>query len=414
MKLFYDPAVEPTAGDFAALTKSVESVITKASEFVTKSEVAGLENSINELSASIKVGKDNIEEDPNGGFKNVGEFASVLMKACDPRGGDLDKRLKYLTKAGEVTQGYDPSVGFLFPVGFMTDLAPTFDKADNLLSGTKRLPIDASQQYVELTLPDDTDRTDGIAGGVTAYWKDELTQMTNTRPKVRQLRLEPHELYAYAIASDKSLRNAPIALGAYLQSTLVDAVNFKIGDSVINGDGVAKPLGLLASPSAISVTKETSQTAATINEANIAKMWKRMPANLRSSAVWLCNQDVEDQFDLMGRAAIGVTATVNPAIDTVLYNRSNGTLKGRPVIFTEFCQTLGTAGDIILWHPGSYYTATKAGQGPEMSVHIYFDYAKTAFRFIFEVDGKSKFNTVITPKNGNTTRSDIVYLQTRS
>lgn len=416
MKLYRNPAVEPTSGEFDALTKSIKDISSKADTFATKDELNTINKALGDIRTQITV-KENVQDDPNWGFKNLGEYAQAVMKVAE-NGGNIqyaDERLKTMTKANEVTQAYDPSVGFLFPRGFVAELELSWGNPDNLLAGTKRIPIDPGQQFVEVTVVDDQDRSGGsVAGGVTAYWKDELTQMSNTRPKLRQIRLEPHELYAYSVASDKSLRNAPIALGAFLSEQLVQSVNFKIGDALINGDGAAKPLGLLANGSAISVAKETSQTAATINEVNLAKMWKRMPANLRSSAVWLCNQDVEDQFDLMARAAYGASATINPNIDTILYNRANNTLKGRPIVYTEYCPTLGTVGDIILWNPGSYYTATKSGQGPETSMHFYFDTAKTAFRFIFEVDGKSRYNTVFTPYKGSTTRSDIVTLATRS
>jgi HK97 family phage major capsid protein len=279
----------------------------------------------------------------------------------------------------------------------------------------RTIPIDKSAESVTLTYADDQNRTTGIKGGMAAYWKAEADQMTGTKPKLRQIKLEPQELYAFAYATDKSLRNAPIALGAWLQAGMKEAVDFKIGDSIVNGDGAGKPRGLLVSPDKVSVAKETSQGAATFTAANAAKMWKRMPAWMRGNAIWLMNQDCEEQLDRMAASVIKNDGTTLESADTPpVYNAANNTLKGRPVVFCEYCATLGTVGDIILWAPQHYLVATKAGQGPEMSMHLRFDYAETAFRVIFEVDGKSEFPTVFTPYKGSITRAPIVTLDTRS
>ena len=415
MRILRDPAVDPTAGDFSTLTKSITDLTTKADTFVTKEELQPIAKALGEVQHSIKV-RDLGEDDPKRGFRHAGDFAKAVMEACSPEHQfKVDDRLKALTKAPSgASQNYDPSVGFLFPPGFIPGVGDTSEwSTESLLnSGVTNIPIDPSQNDITLTVRKDADRTAGIGGGFFAYWKDEADALTNTQGKLRQLTLRPSELYAFSYATDKSLRNSPIALGQWLTSGMREAIDFKIGDTIVNGDGVGKPIGLLNSPSVISVAKETSQTATTINEVNLAKMWSRMPASFRNQAVWLMNQDCETQLDLMARAAYGVSATINPNIDTILYDRGANTLKGRPIVYTEYCATLGTVGDIILWCPRKYYVATKAGQGPEMSIHLRFNYAESAFRYIFEIDGKSALDSALTPYKGSTTTSPFVVLST--
>jgi HK97 family phage major capsid protein len=354
------------------LTKSVEGLVTKIENVATKDDLKNIDKQFNdldtkvkELSADIKVGKDRVTDDPKRGYKHVGEYAFEVMKACSPEHQFQESdRLKAIKKAVTgVSQGNPADVGYLFPPGFLSGVNETAPKADDLLSRVRKIPVDSHLESIRLTYVKDENRTSGIRGGMAAYWKSEADQMTGTKPALRVLELRPQELYAFAYATDKSLRNAPIALGAWLQEGMRDAVAFKIGDTIVNGDGAAKPLGILNSPDKIEVAKETSQGAATINHVNIEKMWKRMPAWMRTNAIWLANQDIEDQLSRMARSAIKNDGTALESADTVAaYNEEKNTLKGRPVVFSEYSATLGTVGDLVLWAPQHYLVAT--GKAP--------------------------------------------------
>ena len=48
------------------------------------------------------------------------------------------------------------------------------------------------------------------------------------------------------------------------------------------------------------------------------------------------------------------------------------------------------------------------------SIHLYFQTAETAFRFMFEVDGQPYLNTALTPFNGANTLSTHVALDARA
>lgn len=88
---------------------------------------------------------------------------------------------------------------------------------------------------------------------------------------------------------------------------------------------------------------------------------------------------------------------------------------GRPVVPTEACQTLGDKGDIILADLNQYLTATKtSGVRVETSIHLWFDYDITAFKFVMRVAGKSWFDAAIAPRNGSLTRSPFVTLAERA
>ena len=89
-------------------------------------------------------------------------------------------------------------------------------------------------------------------------------------------------------------------------------------------------------------------------------------------------------------------------------------LKGAPVIPTEFNPTLGTVGDIMLVDLSQYLLIDKGGPQADSSIHVRFINNEKTFRFIYRVDGRPLWNTVLTPAKGSNTLSPFVALATRS
>jgi HK97 family phage major capsid protein len=140
-----------------------------------------------------------------------------------------------------------------------------------------------------------------------------------------------------------------------------------------------------------------------------------MYAPCRANAVWLINQDVEP--------ALFSLAFDNLATDKVpVYLPANGlsgqpyaTLMGKPVIPTQACETLGDNGDIIFADLTKYLIALKGGgMRIDVSMHLYFDYDATAYRFIMRVGGLPWWSSYITPRDGSSYLSCFVALAERA
>ncbi|MCI0571345.1 MAG: phage major capsid protein, partial [Myxococcaceae bacterium] len=196
----------------------------------------------------------------------------------------------------------------------------------------------------------------------------------------------------------------------WLQTKVPEKFNSLINDAIIVGTGTGQPQGLLNATCKITQAAEGAQGAGTVVAKNILKMWGRLYAQLRSSAVWLINQDVEQQLQQLtmpGR---------NPSQPAYMppggFSQSPyATLLGRPLIPVESCSALGTEGDIILTDLTQYLTVLKAGGvRSDVSIHLYFNSDHTAFRFIMRVGGQSYWPAAITRKNGANTLSPIVTL----
>lgn len=357
--------------------------------------------------------RDAILDDPKRGFKSLGDFGMSVYQAGLP-GAQRDERMVTYAAITGASQMVGSDGGFLVPPSFSTAIWDgVAQQADSLLGRTDQYTVTGDSLTFNANA--ETSRATGSRwGGIRSYWIAEGVQMTSSKPTLRQIKLEPQQLAVLCYATDKLLRNAP-AVEQWLTRAAIDEINFAVGDAIINGDGVGKPLGILSADCTIEVAKETGQGAATIQTENIAKMWARLHPKARANAAWFVNNEVEEQFDYMYIAVGtgGVPAYLPPG---GLADAPYGRLKGRPVIPIEYCAALGTTGDIVLADLSAYATGLRGAVESASSIHLRFDYNETVFRFLFEIDGRPWLASAITPYKATSGRtlSTFVRLATRS
>ena len=377
---------------------------------VTESRIRQLvEQTLAKASASnrskvvVTGGDPRIDDKTTQGFSRLGEFALAVHKAIAP-GGQSDPRL--LTKAPTTYahEGAGGTGGFLVPQDWADRLWELVLGDESILSRTNRIPTSRNS----LSLPVSETTAWGTTG-VQAYWMDEAEQITQTRPKFEYRNLRLHKLAALVPASDELLEDAT-ALDAFIGTEAGRAIRYKADDAIINGDGVGKPLGIVNAAALVSVAKETSQDADTVVANNVAKMYARMPAPYINKAVWLINQDVLPQLLSMTLGDHPIYLPPNGITDAPF-----GTLLGRPVLLSQHAQTLGDVGDILFTDLSQYLTLTKAdGLQASSSIHLWFDYDVTAFRFTFRLAGQPWLSAAITPDNSTAALSPFVTLAERA
>lgn len=357
--------------------------------------------------------KVNIEDDPKRGFRNFAHFATRVFDAGNtPRADDM---LMHVAAGTGMQQSISSDGGVLVPPAFSKEIWDrVMVKSNSMLSYCDVIPVDAGNESVTVPAKNETSRVDGSRqGGIQGYWKSELSQLTSSKMELREVKFTPHELYVFCFISDKLLRNAPQTASTMLEEGAADEIAFKIGDAICNGNGAGKPFGFLGHASTVSVANETGQAAATIVTENISKMLMRLHVNARQGAVWFVNPDTEAALrELKFEVGTGGVPVYLPpgGVSETPYS----SLYGKPVIPIEYCATLGTVGDIALANLGWYGAAIKGMTDTAYSMHLKFDYAQTAYRVIFEIDGQPWLNSAITPFKGSTTTSPFVTLATRS
>jgi HK97 family phage major capsid protein len=385
---------------------------------------ASLETELGDLAAAADLERGSIsrisvragtDADPKRGFANLGDFALEVMNAGPSPNGFMQSPRLLAAAGSGMTQGVTAEGGILVPPAFASEIWDgARQPSDSMLGYCDVRTIDAGVQSVTFPGVNETSRANGSRwGGVQGYWKSELAALTSSKPTFREVKIEPQELYVYAFISDKLLRHAPGAASGILARAAADEINFKIGDAICNGDGAGKPQGFIGHGSVVSIAKETGQAAATIVKENIDKMWARCHANWRAGATWFVNQACEPALEqlsaVVGTGGVPVYLPAGGVADT-----PNARLKGRPVVVCEYSAALGTVGDIVLANLGAYCVGTRGMVDQATSMHLKFDYAQTAFRFIFEVDGQPWLASPITPFKGSSTLSPIVTLATRA
>jgi HK97 family phage major capsid protein len=347
-------------------------------------------------------------------WETLGHFASAVMAASLPSGERrVDPRL--MASAQGINQAIPSEGGFVVPPSFSRNIWTGLEQdPEDLVSMTDQYTIDGES----LTLPanGETSRANGSRfGGVQGYWLNEADQVTKSKPKVRGMRIEPQELGVLVYATDKSLRNSAFALGQYLDRAARSEISFKSGDALYRGTGAGQPLGLMNSGSTITVNKESSQANGTILQENVSKMWSRLHPRARATSVWMINSDCEPALDTLSTVVKNVAGTENVGgYANKVFDSERRTLKGRPILVSEFCESLGTKGDIALVNWGWYATGLRsAGVRADASIHLRFDFNETAFRFMYELDGQPWLADPLTPFKGSNTQSWAIVLQAR-
>jgi HK97 family phage major capsid protein len=336
------------------------------------------------------------------GFRHLGEFAACVFAAAAQGDRGAEGRLMAM---GEGT-GEDG--GFLVPPEFREGIMKVVEGEDSLLSR-----CDGSTTVRNSVVQNIDENTPWGTSGIQVYWEGEGQAATSTGLKPGQTTLRLNKLFARVDVTDELLEDAP-QLDNYLRVKTPEVMTSVINLAIISGSGVGKPQGFMGSNALVTVDKEISQPADSVYHHNIVHMWERMYAPCRARAIWLINQDVESQFELM-------SFRDGSAFPVPIYIPVNGlsgtpysTLKGRPIIPVQGMESLGDLGDIALVDLTMYRIITKTGGARvDTSIHLKFDTDETVYRFIFRLAGAPWWSKPIQPRVGGNTLSAFVALASR-
>jgi len=355
---------------------------------------------------------DRIMADKLGGFKSAGHFYTDIVRAGSSAG--TSETLKRWDSAVQKTTGYmeegDLSQGgYLVPEQVSNSILEKSLETAIVRPRASVQPMSSNRMVIPADV--DSDHSSNYFGGITIYRPGEGGQKTATNPTFARIALTLHKVTGLCYVSDELLEDSAIALEANLTRKFGSAIAFVEDDDFLNGTGANQPLGMLHSgnPSLVTVTAISGQGSSTIIAENIRDMWARMYPAGQSRAIWIANIETFPQlFQMEMAVGTGGVPVWLPAggVSGAPYQ----SLMGRPLIFTEKCQALGTAGDIALVDMSQYMIGQKGGLQVASSIHIRFDYDETAFRFVLRYDGQPTWTSALTPKRGSNTLSPFVVL----
>lgn len=341
------------------------------------------------------------EAEATSGFDSLADFSMAVKNSRY----EMDERLKFMGAPANYHRegGSEGGDGYMVPTRFKDEVIELAFNEPDLLGMVDSEPTDGNSVQF---LKDET--TPWGSTGIQAYWGAEAGKLKRSRIETDGEELKLHKLHAFVEATDELLEDAP-RLNNRLTRGAARAINWKANESILFGTGAGQPLGFNVSDAKVSVAKEASQSAATVVVQNIAKMYSRVMNPGR--AIWMANQDILPQLIDMQIGNQPVWTAPNQGIQ----NAPGGMLLGRPVMFSDHCQTLGTETDLMLVDPMGYYLIRKStGVKFSSSVHLLFDYDVQCFKWTFRIGGQPFLSQPVTPNKGSSTRSSFITLATRS
>ena len=333
--------------------------------------LAEIEAETSRPSKSLRLSTKAQKTDPKE-FVDLRDFLmSVITRRDDPRLYDLYEER-------EQSMGTGTKGGFMVPEQFRPGLlaidpqAAIFrPRAQVILAGS---PPDAAISMAALN----QGAAENMYGGVTVQWIAEGGTKPETDIDLKQIRLEPKEVAAHLVLTDKLMRNWGAA-ASVCERQLRLAITAAEENAFYSGNGVGRPLGITASPARINYARTTANQIA---YADVVGMFARL--KMGGNPVWIASQTTIPQLATMVDNATGSNAVwMQSAVPGM-----PPTLLGIPVLFHERSVALGTAGDLILADLGYYLIKDGSGPFVAMSEHVYFTTNRSVLKIFWNVDGQ--------------------------
>jgi HK97 family phage major capsid protein len=320
------------------------------------------------------------EVDPEKEFRNIGEyfFAMAALK----RDGRRDSRLDTLREKREQTMGTGATGGFALPIQFDSTIRQIVPQASIvrpraavIAPGT---PPDGKLEFPAL----DQTSAQNIYGGVVVTHTGEGVTMTETTARLRDVSVEPKEITAYIVVTNKLLNNWDAA-SSFVQTQMARAMAGTEDYDFMRGDGINKALGFINCAAAIAYPRAGANAIAW---ADVYNMFARM--KMGGSLVWIASQTIIPQLAAMvdaGNHAVWISGTGQ---GTGAAQQLPSTLMGIPLIFADRAPALGSRGDLSLVDLSFYLIKDGSGPFAASADQLLFLSNKTVFKLVWNVDGK--------------------------
>lgn len=329
-------------------------------------------------------------------FPTFGDFVKSIMHKDA-------KLMKYREKV--LQMGSDPQGGYLVPEEYIPELKKVASE-DGLIRPTATV-LPASKDHPDNAVNIPVLNQAGASekdffSGVWFVWTSEGAAKTNKELELDEVKLDPQEYSAYAVLTDKLIRNANV-METYVKQVYSRAQVAFEDYYFLRGTGVGQPLGIINCPAYHTVTRDTA----------LSVVWADIQGILEHILPG-CNP-----FWVISRSAIGDIIDLSDTNGNNLFVQGDVTKKipdtlcGYPIKWTFRVPSLGTQGDISLIDPAYYLI--KDGYGPafDESKHVYFLSNKTCLKMFGNVDGQPWLTGTITAEDDSTEVTPFVGLSTK-
>jgi len=326
-------------------------------------------------------------------FPTLGDFVkSVIIKDA--------KLMEYRKKV--MSMDSDPTGGYTIPEEFKAALLKVASEDGIVRPLATILPAGKEHPDNAINIPvlNQAGATEkDFFSGVWFTWSEEAADKTEKEITIDSVKLEPHEYNAYAILTDKLIRNSAI-METYVKQVYSRAQAAFEDYYFLRGTGVGQPLGIIPSPAYIQANRAAANKIAFADI--VAIMAQILPG---CNPIWV-----------ISKSAFGQIVNIADTAGNSLFIQGDATKKvsdklfGYPIKWSFRVPALGTVGDITL-ADCSYYLI-KDGFGPafDFSKHVYFLKNQSVLKMFSNVDGQPWLNGTITAEDAATEVSPFVGL----
>ena len=346
-------------------------------------------------------------------FDTFGEFVRLGMKDEVGFTNKHNKAIASLAKSLNVNTSDFGDGGALVLPEFAPEIMRMLYESESLWGRTRQYTVAGnSMKFPRLR---DQNRADGTRhGGVLGYWLGEADAITESKVAFDTTDLSLNKLAIAVFLTEEMISDSGYAIEQFVTEVAQAEIDYQLDKALLRANGVGKPLGILSSPSRVTVAAEGGQSADTIVPANIEKMWtRRLDAGAGDDLVWIYNQDIEEQLGKLAMATGSSSGQLVYQGPTGLAGAPYGTLKGRPLIPSEHASTLGNEGDLMLVNFRHYLSINKGQVNQLASPHVQFLRDLLCLKFTFRVNGRPAYDTPVTTEQSAQTRSAFITLAAR-
>jgi len=327
-------------------------------------------------------------------FPTFGDFVkSVIIKDA--------KLMEYREKV--MSMDSDPTGGYTIPEEFKAALLKVASEDGIVRPLATVLPAGKEHPDNAINIPvlNQAGASEkDFFSGVWFTWSEEAADKTEKEITIDSVKLEPHEYNAYAILTDKLIRNSAV-METYVKQVYSRAQVAFEDYYFLRGTGVGQPLGIIPSPAYIQATRAAAGAIAYADILGI--MAQILPG---CNPIWV-----------ISRSCFAAVVGLADAAGNSIFIQGDATKKipdrlfGYPIRWTFRAPALGAVGDISL-ADCSYYLI-KDGFGPafDFSKHVYFLKNQSVLKMFANVDGQPWLNGTITAEDAATEVSPFVGLE---
>lgn len=214
---------------------------------------------------------------------------------------------------------------FLLPTFVDPTIILTNNGTSNVIRGLSRV----------VTLTDGSPTWNGVtSAGVTASWDGEVVEVSDDSPTFAQPSISTYRAQAFVQASISATEDIN-GLASDVLMMFADARDRLEGAAHATGSGSSQPYGIFTAVAAVTASRVTSTTAATIGLVDIDAVYRGLAVRHRGSSTWVANP-------LYTLAIKDLGTAVSASFSGDLRDPVAGRILGRPLVESDDAPTTQT------------------------------------------------------------------------